>query len=569
METLPDQPLTPLTPLYYRDNFLRLCATVQSQYGDILSSDENHYLRTFHAASINAQCLYIRLISRTGPLFRTSKLSYPEIQDVPAALQELLKSALVFELDVLDIEDLATLYTRSELEQMFGEQLTGLKKLKAKTELIGAISELALSDEQAASSRERVDSGAVVFPTGEEIVALLQLLFFGNRHQSLTQFVLEDLGVTKFYPYALHPEHRLFSCRAAVEEYLACAALADARHEHMENGELEVLPELASSMLQFDMQFESTRPRWDKLCNRLARDLERLEDWERALALYARSESHPARERSARILERTQQWQKADDLCETILQAPQNEAEREAAQKIKPRVLKRLTGNSAKRPRDNFTEVHLTIANGEQSVELLTATHLQRHWHSVHYVENSLMNALFGLAFWPIIFADEPGVFHHPFQRSPTDMYDGNFQKKREQAISDRLLVLENADLSRLIIESFRDNFPYQNSWVDWRFIDEQLIEQATKVIPREHLLAIWKRLLFDPRENRTGFPDLITLGECSGDYALVEVKGPGDALQDNQKRWLRFFQANDIPAEVAWISWLTEDASNTTASVN
>ncbi len=69
-------------------------------------------------------------------------------------------------------------------------------------------------------------------------------------------------------------------------------------------------------------------------------------------------------------------------------------------------------------------------------------------------------------------------------------------------------------------------------------------------------MLAIWERMLFDPGENRRGFPDLIALGAAPGDYCLIEVKGPGDALQDSQKRWLRFFQAQHIPAQVAWVEW-------------
>ena len=62
--------------------------------------------------------------------------------------------------------------------------------------------------------------------------------------------------------------------------------------------------------------------------------------------------------------------------------------------------------------------------------------------------------------------------------------------------------------------------------------------------------------MLFDPRENRKGFPDLIALGENEGEYCLYEVKGPGDALQDSQKRWLRFFQQFKIPAQVAWVTF-------------
>ena len=82
------------------------------------------------------------------------------------------------------------------------------------------------------------------------------------------------------------------------------------------------------------------------------------------------------------------------------------------------------------------------------------------------------------------------------------------------------------------------------------------LVEASARIIPAAHLLAIWERMLFDPGENRRGFPDLIALGAAPGDYCLIEVKGPGDALQDSQKRWLRFFQPQGIPAQVAWVEW-------------
>jgi hypothetical protein len=64
---------------------------------------------------------------------------------------------------------------------------------------------------------------------------------------------------------------------------------------------------------------------------------------------------------------------------------------------------------------------------------------------------------------------------------------------------------------------------------------------------------------LFDPRENRNGFPDLIAFGERPGDYRMIEVKAPGDRLQGNQKRWLRYFAQHDIPASVAWVDWCDE----------
>jgi VRR-NUC domain len=36
----------------------------------------------------------------------------------------------------------------------------------------------------------------------------------------------------------------------------------------------------------------------------------------------------------------------------------------------------------------------------------------------------------------------------------------------------------------------------------------------------------------------------------------MIEVKGPGDRIQDNQQRWLDYFTKHKIPAEVYYVSW-------------
>ena len=78
-------------------------------------------------------------------------------------------------------------------------------------------------------------------------------------------------------------------------------------------------------------------------------------------------------------------------------------------------------------------------------------------------------------------------------------------------------------------------------------------------MVPATDLLAIWDRMLFVPGENRRGFPDLIALGDTRGSYRLIEVKAPGDALQESQKRWLRYFAEQGIAACVARVVW-TDD---------
>ncbi|MBT4075851.1 MAG: VRR-NUC domain-containing protein, partial [Gammaproteobacteria bacterium] len=93
------------------------------------------------------------------------------------------------------------------------------------------------------------------------------------------------------------------------------------------------------------------------------------------------------------------------------------------------------------------------------------------------------------------------------------------------------------------------------NPLVDWNTLTLDIIQLALQRISYQHWLNIFKRILGDLRNNRSGFPDLILFPADSG-YKLIEVKGPGDRLQKNQQRWMSFFSIHDIPHELVRVSW-------------
>lgn len=540
---------------YYRDNFIRLCDTVESRYADILSGDEQWVLDRFRSLSFEAQCLYVRLVSRTGPWFRESKLHYPEIGPLEDVLDALLEADMAERAVELHAADLGQLFTRPELMSAFAERLDGAR-VTTKAALLEAVAALDLAGDALLDALRVEEPGRVVAPLHGDVIDLLQLLFFGNRRQSLTEFVLEDLGIMQYFPYPLEREGRKFECREALEEYRRCADLADSHYEMLELEALEELPPLARKVARLKVAHDSSTGRYSRICNNLARDLERLEEHDLALSLYRRSDRHPARERRARILEKRGDWRRAERLCAEIIADPWCEAEQEAAMRILPRVQRKLGRKPAPRHRDAFDTLSLELPRGDRAVELLAADHLGRDWHEVHYVENRLMNTLFGLAFWDEIFMPLPGAFHHAYQGGPADMFEQGFRERRAAAIDQRLAALRRSNLAETLPWAHRRNYPYFCHWTDWRYIDAGLVEAACRIIPRSHLLAVFERLLFDPRENRSGFPDLVALGQEPGDYCLIEVKGPGDALQDGQKRWLRYFAEQEIPARVAWVQW-------------
>ena len=206
-----------------------------SRYGDLLEARELTFLNSYAAVSAEAQCLFVRLVSRVGPWFRSGRLEYPEIGDLEGPLEELLKAGLAREAKALEPDMLPGLFTVAELRRGSPELPRGVRK----SELLEALAERAPGS---AELRKRLlPAERVVAPEHCDTVALLQVLFFGNRRQGLTDFVLADLGIARYYPYTLEREQRVFSDRAALEEYLALGALADEAWTLREAGEAHAL----------------------------------------------------------------------------------------------------------------------------------------------------------------------------------------------------------------------------------------------------------------------------------------------------------------------------------------
>ncbi|MEM1110738.1 MAG: VRR-NUC domain-containing protein [Pseudomonadota bacterium] len=544
------QPAPELPPRYYHDNFLALLTTVLARYRDVLSAEELAWLNTLTTGlSTEAQCLYLRLAFRVGPWFRQSRLHYPEIGDIPAPLAELFAAGLVTRPEDLPAHEMGRLFTVAELRNVFPELAT----TGGKPALLAALAELGpeLQETVCAYHREHL-----LGPVGGDVLNLLQLLFFGSFRHSLTDFVLADLGVQRFYPYALEQAIRKFDCREAVDEYLALATFRQLWNATVEADDRHAKQALAAELTTLTPHYEAAAALWSRICNRVARELERSGDFDLALALYGGSQQHPARERRARVLEAQGDWQSALSLCDDISNGPWCEQELQAAERIAPRLRRRLGGPPVARLPVDHEEVVLRLAQSGASVERLAAAHFEASWQRVVYVENALLNGLFGLAYWDEIFSPQAAAFHHRYQRGPEDMFTRDFAERRSKLLTARRAELAAGPIKTLLLAAYDRYFGYDNYWVNWRFLDREFLAEALDVIPAAHLLAIWDRQLFDPGENRKGFPDLIALNQRQGDYCLIEVKGPGDRLQDGQRRWLRYFMKQSIPCSVARVAW-------------
>ena len=195
-------------------------------------------------------------------------------------------------------------------------------------------------------------------------------------------------------------------------------------------------------------------------------------------------------------------------------------------------------------------------------VELAVRDHWHRDEAPAHYVENTLFNALFGLLCWPAVFAPVPGAFFHPFQRGPADLGAPDFPARRAAQFQACLALLDTPEYRDEIGRRYRDKQGLQSPFVSWDALSEPLLALALDCVPAAHLKRVFERLLSDVKTNRSGLPDLIRFWPAEKRYELVEVKGPGDKLQDNQIRWLDYCLSHGMPVSVCHVRWQDMDAA-------
>jgi hypothetical protein len=268
--------------------------------------------------------------------------------------------------------------------------------------------------------------------------------------------------------------------------------------------------------------------------------------------------------RTARLLERLREWQGARNLCLTARANPESEAETQQLNRLLSRLNRKL-GIAAEKttepPAVASFEVLLDALPEDRALEFSLRDHLQDESRSsVHYVENGLINSLFGLLCWNAIFAPIPGAFFHDFQYGPADLDSGYFYDRRRDRFALCFAELESGRYQEIIRRRFVEKAGIQAPFVAWGLLSERLLELALKCFPAAHLRLWFEWIVRDVVENRAGFPDLVQFWPDERRYRMVEVKGPGDRLQDNQRRFLEFCTERGMPVFVCWVRCAERD---------
>ena len=536
-------------PFYYLKNFQHVLGWIAARYDDVLSYEEHRFIAGFAELPGTSQALWVRMVMRKGQHFRASKLSYPEIGDASRAAAPLLASGWLSDQAPLALAEVFEVLQKPEILARFSGHIVQPKAKKS--EWLAAL-EVDFTQHQSLAQWHPDLEEPLYTLNHRPLCDRLRLMFFGNLSQSWSDLVLADLGLFTYEKVDFSHGSRALRNRADIDGYLHLHAC----REQFEAG--GSVTEVLQQVLGCQADNRWLQRRRARLLFQLGQHLERIDDLPLALQVYRQSQHPEARQRSIRVLERQGEYQEALSLANTAQQAPLTDAEQQHLLRIIPRLRRKLGLSALAVSRPGPPDrLDLSLPRDDATcVELMVVAHLQVPEAAVHYVENTLINGLFGLLCWPAIFAPLPGAFFHPFQSGPADLLEEDFSLRRAELFDACLAQLDDGRYLHTIRAVYAAKYGVQSSFVAWSYLNPTLLEQALECLPPAHLKLWFRRLLLDIKANRTGMPDLIQFYPAQKTYRMLEVKGPGDRLQDNQLRWLAFCKAHQMPVTVCYVQW-------------
>lgn len=543
--------MPPLSPFYYLDNFEAVLSTLQARYADLLNGPERAFIEAFVALERCSRALLVRMIMRRGPYFLGSRLRYAEIGDSGEALGPLLALGWVQADPPLTFVELASLLSKAQLIEQ-GALPPGAARRRKRDLLADAAARDSERRPFCAWCAQGADACYVL--TIGSLCERLRWIFFGNFRQGWAEFVLADLGIFLYARPAGAQHARAFASRADIESFVALGRCRELLHADAA---------AAAAAACLPPQIESggwLEERRQKLMFALARRYEREGMPSAALELYAQCSFPGARIREVRICERQGAWQEALRLCTTPRRRV-GEAEGLLLARAGQRVHRRLGLAMPTRPSPlalNAFELRLARSEESGAVEYQVRDFLacEHGGAETHYVENALINSLFGLLCWAAIFAPVPGAFFHDYHHAPADLMSENFFERRRAEFDACLGLLDSDAYVAAIERCYIEKQGVQSPFVAWGWLDEHLLARALACFPAAHLRKWFEWILRDVTLNRAGFPDLVQFWPAERRYRLIEVKGPGDRLQDNQRRLLEFCTAHHMPVAVCRVRW-------------
>ncbi|MDP3654781.1 MAG: VRR-NUC domain-containing protein, partial [Rhodoferax sp.] len=166
-------------PFYYLNNFMQVLDWLEHRYADVLSVEEQAFIRDFRRQPRESRALLVRMVMRKGLHFRAGKLSYVEIGDIASAAEPLLAAGWISAQSPLQIEELFDVLLKAEIFHCFGAAIDQPKGKK--TEWLATLSEQFCESQSFAQWCPQLNDRLFTL-TIMDLCDRLRLMFFGNLY---------------------------------------------------------------------------------------------------------------------------------------------------------------------------------------------------------------------------------------------------------------------------------------------------------------------------------------------------------------------------------------------------
>ncbi len=532
----------------------------------LLTRGERFVLRKWQRLPDPARSLFARLFNRKHQIVAIDRLDYADIDDINGTAEILASHGFAWCTPSAPLPSSMrlVLYDRSELADICKRlRLPRSGRREVLEERLLACGDTLL--------RELDRPGIWIRHRG--LFRRLCRAFLGRADGDLRMLVLSRMGVVRFPDVpsmggvGLYPDRRTLladeRARRWARQCLATPALPP--------GALDAalhLVEQPCNSAPWQRRHRATRYGLAVALAGVA-ELERKREYEEALSVWTRIRAQDPRAahavRQAICLGHLGQAADGARICRTVLDLPATDPACRLALERTGRRLARASGLPWRpspplrapnerslalvRSDDSGRRPTWTVGNGSFDVETAVVHTLRQRGRHAEHVENDLWTTIFGLLLYDVLFWPVPGMFSGRLAMAPLDLGLPSFAEHRATPLAHALHEIRGDHGLGRLHAAFRDHAGEAIRGVVWnRWTEAHLalfLESITGPVCAEILAALAKGA------PRRGFPDVCVLrgpairvdglfpSRIPEECVFVEVKGPGDALRDDQRVWL------------------------------
>ena len=159
------------------------------------------------------------------------------------------------------------------------------------------------------------------------------------------------------------------------------------------------------------------------------------------------------------------------------------------------------------------------------------------NYRSLHS-EGRVLTSLFALLFFDIIFTPLEGAFETRYQSAPLDIGSDTFYHSRRTLMDQRLADIASGQAEAIALATWDREYK-DKTWcigLRWDLLEREDWVEILECWNYTALALVCKTLVEDYVNRTAGVPDLFVWNVAERKCKFVEVKGPGDNLQENQK---------------------------------